>query len=305
MKKLLLVLLVVALASFLLVGCFGVPDGTEGEGEGEGEVEICPTVAITSQVAIEGKTYIKGGVKQTITVTFAVPTEPIAVWIGGALRAVMDDVELVVYPNADKTVYTGTFVFGYYGESCSEAYIYVDTCAVCSECKYPYIVDSVAPEATVEVCLVDCTCAGCEVVFSSDILTDTCDPDEVLCDDDCSGFASWSVDIYDRYPFDECCEVPCYEPIESASGVCPIDFTTTCLTDGVVGVDVVYAVVTLVDNVGNSTKFGADIEFNPDSCDTLIVTPWLDDLCVNDPAFTVCAETSALTTTTLMSAVAK
>jgi predicted small secreted protein len=38
MKKLLLVLLVVTLASFLLVGCTGTTPA-EGEGEGEGEAE--------------------------------------------------------------------------------------------------------------------------------------------------------------------------------------------------------------------------------------------------------------------------
>ena len=296
MKKLLLVLLIVALASYLFVGCLPVTPPNGDDDGGEGEVEICPTVAITTQVAVEGKTYIKGG-KQTITVTFAVPTEPITVWIGGALRVPMDDVELVVYPNADKTVYTGTFVFGYYGESCSEAYIYVDTCEVCSECKYPYIVDTVGPEATVEICLADCTCAGCEIVFSSDILTDTCDPDEVLCDDDCSGFASWAIDIYDRYPFDECCESPCYEPIGGDTGVCPIDFTTACLADAIAGdLDTFYVVVTLVDNVGNDTMFGATIEFNPDTCDILTVTPWLADDCVDTPDFVVCAE-SGLTET--------
>jgi len=43
MKKLLLVLLVVALASFLLVGCLPGTTPAEGEGEGEGEVEAAIT----------------------------------------------------------------------------------------------------------------------------------------------------------------------------------------------------------------------------------------------------------------------
>ena len=84
MKKLLLVLLVVALASFLFVGCLPTTPA-EGEGEGEGEVGICPTVSVTSQVAVGGKNYIKGGT-QTITVTFAVPTEPVSVYVGNAFE---------------------------------------------------------------------------------------------------------------------------------------------------------------------------------------------------------------------------
>ena len=299
MKKLLLVLLVVTLASFLFVGCIPVTPPAEGEGEGEGEPGICPTLAVTSQVAVGGKTYIKGG-KQTITVTFAVPTEPVSVFIGSGLKVPVPE-EVVMY-TTDHLVYTGTYTFGTENE-CGEAYIYVETCETCDYCKYPYTVDTVPPKATVEICLVDCTCAGCEVVFSSYVDTDVCDPDDVICDDACSGFASWSIDIYDKYPFDACCEVPCYEPIESDSGVCPIDFTTTCLTDATSGNDTVYVVVTLVDNVGNSTKFGADIEFNPDSCDILTVTPWAADECVDTPTFVVCAVTGL--TETLNAAVAK
>ena len=303
MKKLLLVLLVAALASFLFVGCLPVTPA-EGEGEGEGEAEICPTVSITSQVAVAGKNYIKAG-SQTITVTFAVPTEPVSVYVGAALKdnpvGIPETAEEVVLYTADGGLtYTGTVLFA---GDCDEAYIYVLTCDTCAPCKYPYTVDGLPPEATVEICIVDCDCAGCELVFSSDVTTDTCDPDEVLCDDDCSGFASWSIDIYEHYPFDECCEVPCYEPIESGSGVCPIDFTTTCLTDATAGLDIVYAVVTLVDNVGNSTKFGADIEFNPDSCDILTVTPWAADECVDTPTFVVCDATGV--TETLNAAVAK
>ena len=44
MKKLLLVLLVVALAAFLLVGCNPVTPPVEGEGEGEGEGETAPVL---------------------------------------------------------------------------------------------------------------------------------------------------------------------------------------------------------------------------------------------------------------------
>jgi len=128
MKKLLLVLLVVTLASFLFVGCLPTtPAEGEGEGEGEGEVAICPTVAVTSQVAVAGKNYIKEG-KQTITVTFAVPTEPVSVFVGELLTTAKTNpvgvpdkaVEVIMYPNADKTVYTGTYTFD---GDCDEDYI--------------------------------------------------------------------------------------------------------------------------------------------------------------------------------------
>ncbi len=285
MKKLLLVLLVVTLASFLFVGCIPViPDN--GEGEGEGEAEICPTVAVTSQVAVGGKNYIKAG-SQTITVTFAVPTEPVSVYVGAALKAnpvgIPETAEEVVLYTADGGLtYTGTVLFA---GDCDEAYIYVITCDTCAPCKYPYTVDGLPPTATIEICIDVCDCEGCELIFSSDVTTDTCDPDDVLCDDACSGFASWSIDIYDADPFDECCEVPCETPIASDSGVCPVDFTTACLT-GLA--DPAYVVVTLVDNVGNSTRFGATLDFNPDTCDEVIVTTWAADLCVDTATFVGC-----------------
>jgi len=301
MKKLLLVLAIVAMASFLFVGC--IPGGTTPDPDPDPDPVPgdCPTVSVTSQVAVAGKNYIKAGT-QTITVTFAVPTAPVSVYVGAALKDNPDGVptsaeEVVLYTADGGLIYTGTVLFA---GDCDEAYIYVLTCDTCAPCKYPYTVDGLPPEATVEICIDDCTCAGCELIFSSDIATDECLPDDVLCDDACSGFASWSIDIYDKYPFDECCLTPCYEPIESDSGVCPIDFTTSCLD---FTTDIAYVVVTLVDNVGNSTKFGADIEFNPDSCDILTVTPWAADECVDSPTFVVCSVLGV--TATLNAAVAK
>ncbi len=284
MKKLLLVLLVVTLASFLFVGCIPVTP-TEGEGEGEGEAEICPTVAVTSQVAVGGKNFIKGG-KQTITVTFAVPTEPVAVFIGTGLR-VLADYEVVMYPNADKTVYTGTYTFGAEeGNECGEAYIYVETCVTCDYCKYPYTVDTEPPTAQVEICIAPLDCAGCELSFTS-IVTDPDCLDPTECEDGCSGFASWSIDIYEEDPFDECCDVPCASPIASDSGVCPIDFTTAAL--GIPASETLYVVLTLADNVGNTTKKGATIVFYPDTCDEIVLTNWPADDCVDTGDFVVCS----------------
>ena len=51
MKKLLLVLLVVAMASFLLVGCLPGTTPAEGEGEGEGETEVAITFNFCFKIA--------------------------------------------------------------------------------------------------------------------------------------------------------------------------------------------------------------------------------------------------------------
>ena len=255
MKKLLLVLLVVTLASFLFVGCIpSVP--AEGEGEGEGEVGVCPTVSITSQVPIEGKNYIKAG-SQTITVTFAVPTEPVSVYVGTGLKSMptLPGEEVVMY-TTDKLVYTGTYTFGAENE-CGEAYIYVDTCETCASCKYPYIVDSVPPTDLVDVSSKGCTCGGCYLVFKTNTTTDPCLGDTSCCNDACSGLASWSVNIYDADPFDTCCDLQCATPVDTCSGsACPVDCTLTkCLT-----VDKqYYAIFALADNVGNEQKYYAKV----------------------------------------------
>ena len=268
MKKLLLVLLVVTLASFLFVGCFAVPDGTEGEGEGEGEVGICPTVSVTSEVTVGTKTYIQDG-DQTITVTFAVPTEPVSVYIGFGLRDKIDlgdllgdllGAEVVMTANADKTEYTGTFEFGEEEQECSEAYIYVETCETCAACKYPYTVDPDSPyvklKVTVSGDLEDCPCGGCAITISSVTEESTCDPDVVCCGDDCSGLASWSFRLFDEYPWNVCCDTGCEDPVFEDSGTdCPVTFTIDCLDPGVY-----YAVLDLVDEVGNETNAAGAFE---------------------------------------------
>ena len=295
MKKLLFVLLIVALASYLFVGCIPVTP-TEGEGEVEGEVEGV-TVAIADSAKVGDYTYVSAG-PHDITVTFPAPvaglvSASISPCSGDYTKAfIADGTSVVLFPDATRKIWTGSGTFTATGENkCCASYVEV----VSGECSdvvciaFPVIVDGEAPEATVEICLVDCECAGCEIVFSSHTNEEECLPGEVICGDDCSGLASWAIDIYDRYPFDECCEVPCYEPIESDSGLCPIDFTTTCLADLVADdFDTFYAVVTLVDNVGNDRRFGATITFNPDICNEITVEPWPAGECVDRPTFVVC-----------------
>ena len=268
MKKLLLVLMVVALAAFLLVGC--IPSTpSEGEGEGEGEAEICPTVAVTTQVAVGTKTYIKAG-SQTITVTFAVPTEPISVYVGADLRSAPStgDAEVVMYANADKTVYTGTFIF--FGEAtpdldCSEAYIYVETCDACAYCKYPYTVDNTGPASQITITSSACVCAGCNLIFKTPAATTVCGVTTACCGDYCSGFGSYAIDLYTSDPFNLCCDIPCITPAYSCPGgvACPVDCTIACVT-GTTTTDAkkYWMVATLLDKVGNRTRYYATISLD-------------------------------------------
>jgi hypothetical protein len=288
MKKLLLVLLLVALAAFILVGCTPgtvTPVTTAGAD--------CPTkVEVSGEVVIGTKTYIQGNSEEpkTITVTFAVPTAPVAVYVGGI--AVGN--EVVMY-TTDNKVYTGSHTFT---GDCLEGYIYVDTCVACDYCKYPYIVDSLPPAAKIEICSAVCPC-GCEISFTS-TTTEACDP-TVNCGDDCSGLATWTIDLYDGDPgLTECCDASCAEVLDHGEGTaCPIDWTTKCIDlEELYGHGLLYAIVTLTDKVGNENKFGWYFVLVPsatNSCDLIgvaeeaVPTPIINDcLETGDAVFCTC-----------------
>ena len=274
MKKLLLVLLVVALASFLFVGCLPVTPA-EGEGEGEGEVEgACPTVSITSEVEIAGKKYIKGAT-QTITVTFAEATEPVSVYVGPAIKGTPAGVpdlatELVMYADADKKVYTGTYRFNKYDTvDCDEDYIYVTTCATCAPCKYAYTVDDEGPCSSIKIYeypTTGCPCGGVNIRFVTPTIVDCSISSN--CGDYCSGLDTYKVDIYKADPFGICCDVPCLSPIASCEGIgCDIDCTVSCLDIATYTLSPDYTfftVVTLLDKVGNKTRYYAKIKLDSD-----------------------------------------
>ena len=280
MKKLLLVLLVVALASFLLVGCLPTtPDDTDDDDDTT-IAGICPTVAVTTQVPVGTKTYIKAG-KRTITVTFAVPTEPVSVYVGYGLRALPSTgaEEVVMYANADKKVYTGDFTFGALADDCSDAYIYVDTCVECDYCKYPYTVDTLPPASTIKIASAVCSCEGVTLTFKTPTQTATCDT-PVCCGDDCSGFASYTIDLYTADPFNTCCDVPCATPAYSCPGgvACPIDCELTCIVGGLNGGTITsevnytgtafkkyFVVASLLDKVGNRQRYYATVILDSDS----------------------------------------
>ena len=231
MKKLLLVLLVVALASFLFVGCLPTTPPVDGDGDGDGVAEVCPAITIAGSYAGVTKTYVKapskGGLE--IVVTYGQPTEGSLVYaiIGGTSYT------LPYYVSADgKTVYaemSQTLVDKL--ESCETFMIKTIDCYGECICLQSFTIDSEAPEAKMKVSVPACACPGCQLVFESDyIVAGTCVDDTGCCLDDCSGLASWSIDVYKTDPYDVCCTIPCAEPEAICSGTaCPIDCATDCL----------------------------------------------------------------------------
>ena len=286
MKKLFLVLLIITLAAFLFVGCLPVTP-SEGEGEGEGECEV--TVEIDGAVVVDGKTYVSCG-NHTITVTFCTPVVGYAdAYItycsgyyyteGGKDKP--NGGGVVLFPNADRTVWTGSGYFGCDEKSTNN----FDECSLCcasyveiwaGECEdeaciwFPVIVDCDDPFALIEIDVDNCECADCEISFEAITLPGECYPDLECCGDYCSGLANWSIVLYDGDPFNECCDPSvCEEPIGSCSGTeCPISCVTDCLTAGTY-----YAVITLIDAVGNETVNYAMIVLGPD-CDIDVTEGW-------------------------------
>jgi len=181
-----------------------------------------------------------------------------------------------MYPDEEKKIYTGTFNFKQVNGLvaalevktdvmaffCAEDYIYVLTCDTCAPCKYPYIVDSVGPASEIMISKAACECEGCTIEFDSTTASTVCDVTTPCCDDYCSGFASYAIDLYTSKPFDKCCDVPCGTPAYSCPGgiACPVDCTLTCITGTTTDTDkVYYAVATLLDNVGNRTRYYATL----------------------------------------------
>jgi hypothetical protein len=194
--------------------------------------------------------------------------------------------DVVLFPNEDKTVWTGSGKFGCYYENnsfdarpalyqcspCCASYVEVSAgeCSPDTCISLPVIVDCDLPYAKIEVTSEECECGGCAVTFDSETIEETCGDTE-CCGDDCSGLAGWSIALYDEDPFDICCETPCTEPIFTCSGTsCPIECTTECLEahpDGGTNEnapDWYYVVISLVDEVGNEGKYYARFRLETD-----------------------------------------
>jgi len=308
MKKLLLVLLVVALASFLLVGCNpAVPD--DGDDGDDGVVPgICPTITIAGSYTdpVKGWTYVKGDDDLEVVVTFAQPTEGASIYMAGGIFSIMGVEELadkagmfdLLLPSvvsADGKTYTAKIPESWLEEydDCEAFTILVEGCDVCV-CSQSFVVDWDPPYVEVEICVDGCTCAGCTLSFTSTIGTD-CD-ETANCGDDCSGVASWTIAIYDEYPFEDCCDIPCVEPMDDYSGTaCPVSWTTECIEFDDLEWEDVFVLVTLVDNVGNDVKYGAWVyPCDYDTCDEVGFMPWGATDCIDDAiwddVFSVCED---------------
>jgi len=288
MKKLLLVLLVVALASFLLVGCFGVPDdGTDGDGDGDGDVEVEVTMTFGSEYTNPaGETFIRCEDDIiTVTTPTAVATDYV-VYVAVKGYGVKDeptdwyDCMVALEPDATRTIWT----LDYTEETGDEPSFLDGCCPGVGECE-PFCVVALVKhpccpgeEVALRVVSADCTPPTANLFVTFHDCIDICDPDECAvpgayatwtsrtegdcettdcCEDDCSGVAGWTLVVEPD---------PCAEPCNQLSGGCPIEDTLPCgcLVYPETGTDEVTVAWSLVDNVGNEEEGEVTIELDTD-----------------------------------------
>lgn len=307
-KKLLVLLLIIIVAAFAFVGC--APHPSEGEGEGEGEIEGV-LVEFGKEYREDNRVYVANG-NNTITVTFPAPVPAgtmVKVDLGDCTGDYSKGATYLFPASDDRTVWEGSVKFDCYSQLGLSGPCYEETCVtIGNDCcattvlvtsgaceddtciAFPVIVDCGKPYGKFVVDVDDCCCYDCAVTIKSakDTEADLCDPcgptGTTCCGDDCSGLASWKVDIYSwdgkgHKPFTEatnCCDVPpCLELIDSCEGAdCPIECVTKCLDVdwawvGEVGEEeflpvptYYYAVITLKDNVGHTQTYYAVITLN-------------------------------------------
>jgi len=204
--------------------------------------EECPTATInvTSEVFVNGKTYVKGGTNN-IVITFSSAVEDPVVKVGTSI--------IPVFPSADNKVWVGTETFM---GSCDP--VLIEVSGVCDDFYdvKSVIVDSGNPYAELKVTVAECT-TGYSL---------TIDTFNGCCGDNCSGFAAWAVEIWDETPWGNyCAPSPFVEPIIAACGIgLPIVFATNCIDF----IDKDYWVtITLLDIVGNETSYYGKLIIDP------------------------------------------
>jgi len=290
MKKLLLVLMVVAMASFLFVGCFGVPDdGTDGDGDGDVIVEATMTFG-SEYTNPAGETFIRCWDDiLTVTTPTAVETDYVvyaAVKMYEGVKAEVPDGEyydcmVALTPDPTRTIWTldytkatGDKIEFLSGYTCDVNIGECEPFCVVALVKHPCCpgeeialrivsADCTPPTANLAVtfydCLDPCTeypvcdppAAGAYAVWTSRSTPD-CDTID-CCEDDCSGVYGWSLVVEPS---------ECDEPCDEVSGLgCPIEGTLDCgcLVYPTAGTSEVVVAWALTDNVGNEVGDTASI----------------------------------------------
>jgi hypothetical protein len=296
MKKILLVLMVLTLASFLLVGCFGVPDGTEGEGEGEVEVEV--TIAVENEYTnVGGVTYVPCADK--VTITFPEPVDPdYVVYVARKIlegdgtvtyKGVPDPEPVAAIPNADRTVWTVEeyeFLYGYLCEGVRAEQPNGFVCECEPICLVALVKHPCCPgeEAALRVVTVDCYPPELDLFVKFTDCDDPCTEDDPCapafagvsmewtsratgacettdcCEDDCSGVNGWSLVIDPD---------PCLGPCDTADGIgCPVEgaIECECFAYADSGETICYEIdFSIEDNVGNAVTSTWELCLDTDS----------------------------------------
>ena len=244
MKKLLLVLMVVAMASFLLVGCLGtgiINGDEEEEEEGNGAVE--PVIEVVGgYVDSTGVTYLKA-TDNTVKVTFPEAVDPeYSVYIAkktlSGTTPVYTPADGILATTTDRLVWTATVnVASLVADECVPICLVAlvkHPCCPGEEVAIKVVTpDTIAPVLTVVLDAADfLNCAGCETPdpclpcavylnWSSIIPAEGCtlESDPCLTADACSGVGEWGF-MVDKDG--------CYECVVATGTGCPITVADGC-----------------------------------------------------------------------------
>ncbi len=263
MKKLLLVLMVVAMASFLFVGCL---PGTTTPPPEEPPVEPTVTITVAGEYydAAKGLTYVQGCVPKLVTVTF---TEPVAEEYGVQINGIPADVKA----GSDRKIWTKEITI--VSEiACTEVCLIVTVGHPCcpddaADTYWKLVVpDCVAPCASFVVTFKDCGICldvpGAEMSWTT-TCEDICDVPKDCCGDDCSGVGDWKFVLDDDV---------CLGACDTETGNdCDITgaFECGCLSYANALLTGIHEVlVSIKDNVGNEFTDTWTITFDTDNVTT-------------------------------------
>ena len=298
MKKLLLVLAVVAMASFLLVGCIPglTPDPDPDPDPDPGPVEATMTWG-SEYTNPAGETFIRC-FDDIITVTTPTPVETdyvvyVAVKDYFGVKVSIpngDDPEgeqytcmVALEPDVTRTIWTLDYTeatgdkpdFICKGSCCEPLEGECEPMCVVALLKHPCCPGE---EIALRVVSADCTPPTADLFVTFYDCIDECDPEECAVP---GAYATWTSRTTGDCETTDCCEDdcsgvagwtlvvepdPCAEPCNQLDGGCPIDDTLPCgcLVYPDTGTKDVVVAWSLVDNVGNEEEGTVTIELDTD-----------------------------------------